>query len=73
MTRTNKRKIGDLGEDITVKYLRKKGYQILDRNFLKSFGEIDIIAIKEGVISFDICEVYIEKKTIHYIKNAFGE
>ena len=44
MTKTKKRKIGDIGEEIACKYLRKKDYKILDRNFLKSFGEIDIIA-----------------------------
>ncbi len=51
------REIGDLGEKIAVKYLASKGYQILDRNFLKKvgslkFGEIDIVAQKDGVVSF---------------------
>lgn len=52
------RKIGNFGERIAEKYLKDKGYQILDRNY--SFfipgspkrGEIDIIAQKNGIISF---------------------
>lgn len=117
--KSKKRIIGDFGEEIALKYLEKKGYQILDRNFLKPYGEIDIIAIKDDIltfvevktrkndefkpasldvdyykqerikktaqayimekdlgeflISFDVCEVYLENKTIHYIKNAFGD
>ena len=49
---TRKREIGDFGEEVTCKYLEEKGYRILARNYLKPFGEIDIIAIKGEVISF---------------------
>ena len=49
---TRKREIGDFGEEITSNYLEKNGYRILDRNYSKPFGEIDIIAIKGYVISF---------------------
>lgn len=49
---TRKREIGDFGEEITSKYLEKNGYRILDRNYSKPFGEIDIIAIKGDIISF---------------------
>lgn len=52
------RKIGNFGERIAEKYLKEKGYQILDKNY--SFripgnpkkGEIDIIAQKSDIISF---------------------
>ena len=40
------------GEEIACKYLRKKGYEIIDRNFRKGYGEIDIISIKDGVLVF---------------------
>lgn len=49
---TRKREIGDFGEEITAEYLENNGYRILDRNYSKPFGEIDIIAIKDGLIAF---------------------
>ena len=50
--KSKRRTIGDFGEEIALKYLEKKGYQILDRNFLKPYGEIDIIAIKNDILTF---------------------
>lgn len=50
--KSKKRQIGDIGEDIAVKYLLENSYEILDRNYLKPYGEIDIIALKNNTISF---------------------
>lgn len=47
-----KKTIGNSGEDAAVKYLKKKGYIILERNFNIRGGEIDIIAKKDGYIVF---------------------
>ncbi len=41
---TQKREFGDLGEKITREYLKKQGYQIIDQNYSKRWGEIDLIA-----------------------------
>lgn len=38
------RSLGRQGEDLAIAYLKRKGYQILERNYATSFGEIDIIA-----------------------------
>ena len=43
---------GELGEKICSAYLSKKGFNILERNYTKKYGEIDIIAQKDGVIHF---------------------
>lgn len=41
--------LGDLGEKIAEKFLKDKGYKILDKNFRYSnFGELDIIASKNN-------------------------
>lgn len=38
------REIGDKGEEAACRYLRSKGYHIIERNFSCKLGEIDIIA-----------------------------
>ncbi|BDQ26529.1 YraN family protein [Helicobacter heilmannii] len=43
---------GQLAEDLACVYLQKQGCAILCRNFYSPFGEIDIIATKEGVLHF---------------------
>lgn len=45
-------KIGELGEDVACKYLTKKGFSILERNYTKKWGEIDIIAQKDNILYF---------------------
>lgn len=44
--------IGELGEKAACKYLKKNKYKILDCNFQKKFGEIDIIAKCGETVSF---------------------
>ncbi len=43
----NKRKTGSYGEDLASTFLKKLGYQIIERNYHYGHGEIDIIA-KDG-------------------------
>ena len=51
---------GNLGEKIACAYLEKNGYHIKERNYIRAFGEIDIIAQKGGFIIF--AEVKLRKK-----------
>jgi putative endonuclease len=46
------RQKGDIAEDKAVEYLLKNSFLILTRNFYTRFGEIDIIAQKDGVLHF---------------------
>ena len=48
----NTRTKGNLGEDLAVKYLKKHGYKIVERNYTCQFGEIDIIAKHNGFYVF---------------------
>ena len=41
----DKKATGNYGEDLAVKYLSRKGFQIIERNFRTRNGEIDIVAI----------------------------
>jgi putative endonuclease len=52
LKKTEKRKRGDIGEEVACKYLEKKGYKVLERNYWKPWGEIDIVAEKPDFISF---------------------
>lgn len=49
---SNSQKIGELGEDIACKFLTKHGYSVLERNYTKKWGEIDIIAEKNDTLYF---------------------
>lgn len=53
-----------LGEDKACEYLKKIGFKIIERNFRKGYGEIDIVALDKDVL------VFIEVKT--RTSNAFG-
>ena len=45
-------RVGELGETIAVTYIVRKGFVVLERNYTRKWGEIDIIARKEGVLYF---------------------
>ncbi len=47
-----KREIGDRGEAMAVKKLKRMGYKIVERNFAAKCGEIDIIALDGEYIVF---------------------
>ena len=49
---TQKQNIGKLGEDVAVKYLENHGYKILERNYRKPWGEIDIVAQQSDELVF---------------------
>jgi len=56
--RTEKRKLGDIGENIACDFLKGRGFAIIERNYLRKWGEIDIIAKKSNIIHF------VEVKTV---------
>jgi putative endonuclease len=45
-------KTGEIGENIAVKFLMKQGFSIIERNYTKKWGEIDIIAERTGKLHF---------------------
>ena len=65
---TNKKTIGETGEQVAANFLRKKGYEILDMNFQndsgRRLGEIDIIAKDNANNEL----VFVEVKTRDYQK-----
>ncbi len=60
---SSKRQFGNIGEDFVVKDLTARGYEIITRNYLKKWGEIDIVAYRNTNLHF------IEVKTVTYVEN----
>lgn len=58
-----------LGEDKACEYLKKLGFKIIERNFRKGYGEIDIVALDPSDSSGQVL-VFIEVKTRS--SNKFG-
>ena len=56
--------IGRIGENIAAEFLASRKYSIVERNFRTPFGELDIIAEKEGRT------VFVEVKT--RVSERFG-
>ena len=52
MKNKNNINFGIQGENFTESFLRSKNFKILNKNYRKFFGEIDIIAEKDNVIVF---------------------
>jgi putative endonuclease len=51
----SKKIAGDRGEDLAAQYLESRGYSLVARNWRRRWGEIDLIALKGGIMIF--CEV----------------
>ena len=63
--KAHNKEIGARGEEIAARYLEKQGYTILARNYLKKWGEIDIVARETvGKVHF------VEVKTVSYETKA---
>ncbi len=60
-----KRRLGNVGEGIAVTFLESKGFEIVERNYLRTWGEIDIIAIKGDSVRF------VEVKAVS--RESFGD
>ena len=52
-----KKELGKQGEEIAIRFLKKKGYRILLRNYVCKMGEMDIIAREKDTL------VFVEVKT----------
>ena len=59
-----KKDVGTRGEQLAVKFLKRNGYTILQRNYRCKLGEIDIVCYDRGTIAF------VEVKTRH--SDAYG-
>lgn len=49
---SERRKIGDLGESLVCKSLESRGVHVISRNYLRKWGELDIVAKKGNTLHF---------------------
>lgn len=66
MLKSRTSQTGAQGEEIACIFLKRKGFRIIERNFRKPWGEIDIIAEKDGIVRI------IEVKSITTIVNVLS-
>lgn len=59
------KQLGNFGEDLAEKYLRNRGYTILQRNYYTRYGEVDIICKSKETL------VFVEVKTRR--TSAYGQ
>ncbi len=73
--------LGKQGEEIARKFLKDKGYQILETNWQFHHAEIDILAQKNEILAvievktrtsdhYGKPEMFVNKKKINLLKNA---
>ncbi len=55
--RREKKELGERGEEVAFRFLKKKGYRIIQKNYVCKVGEMDIIAKEKDTL------VFIEVKT----------
>jgi putative endonuclease len=59
-----KKELGKKGEEVALRFLKKRGYRIIEQNYVCKMGEMDLIAKEKDTLAF------IEVKT--RTSTAFG-
>jgi len=65
--KADNKQTGRLGEDLAYRFLVKSGYSIIEQNYWKKWGEIDIVAKKNEKLHF------IEVKCVSCLPAQAGE
>jgi len=50
--KNHRQKLGEESEAVAARYLKKKGYRILEKNYRTGVGEVDLIAMDKKVVVF---------------------
>lgn len=59
--------VGRKGEDLACEYIRKKHYRVIERNYRRPWGEIDVVArAPDGTL------VFVEVKTLAHRSDSIG-
>lgn len=44
--------LGDLGERLAARWLRSRGWRLLERRFRSGHRDLDLVMVREGVVAF---------------------
>jgi putative endonuclease len=69
--RTDKRKVGDAGEQLACTFLVKQGFTVVERNYLRKWGEIDVIVRKAEKLHFVEVKT-VSRVTVSYVTDRDG-
>jgi len=47
-----RRALGRAGEDAAADFLRRRGFEVLTRNYHTPYGELDVVASVDGALVF---------------------
>jgi putative endonuclease len=47
-----KKELGKKGEEVALRFLKKRGYRIIEKNYVCKMGEMDIIAKERDTLAF---------------------
>lgn len=67
--KTKNRQIGDFGESIALKFLMKRGFVLVERNYLRQWGEIDLIMKKGTEYHFIEVKTSVSYETTHTVNH----
>jgi putative endonuclease len=48
----DKKELGKKGEELALRFLKKRGYRIIEKNYVCKMGEMDIIARERDTLAF---------------------
>jgi putative endonuclease len=69
---SEKQKIGETGETVAVKFLMKHHFSVIDRNYTKKWGELDIVAEKDKKLYF-IEVKSVSRETLPSVTHGTGD
>lgn len=74
----NSKNTGNFGENVACSYLIKQGFKVIMRNYRKTWGEIDIICLKDNMVHFfevksitappDLAHMHTPEENVHSYK-----
>jgi len=67
MSVMNRKAFGLEGEEIVARYLEQRGFTILEKNYRKRFGEVDLIASNDTLLIF----VEVKRRNRSYFDLAY--